>query len=51
MIYLLQNLGIDVVDIANNHIYDYMDIGMDDTKEYLTEHSYIFYAESADKLD
>ncbi len=32
---VLKNAGIDIVNIANNHIYDYGDIGLFDTIEFL----------------
>ena len=43
MIALLSNLGIDAIDLANNHILDYLEIGLNETQQYLDKYSFISY--------
>ena len=48
---LLQDLGLDVIDIANNHIFDYLEIGMSDTKQYLDENNFTYYGAGNNEIE
>ncbi|HSN58012.1 MAG TPA: CapA family protein, partial [Clostridiaceae bacterium] len=44
---ILTEGGIDAVNIANNHIYDYLETGYEDTKTALTEAGISFFGEGS----
>ncbi len=48
---LLNDLGLDVLDLANNHIFDYLVSGMNDTEEYLDQNGFIYFGSGSNESE